>query len=380
VACNGDGAPSCPNPERPFCLTSGALAGSCSECTASNTSLCNVFEPACLIDLGICGCATDQSCGAVDSGLICTGPGGLCQPGCGTAPRNGCPSGQTCSPTSNGGQCTMTSPCSSDNDCAAPLAHCDAGTGRCVGCLVDNDCPAPLVCDGTSHTCLECTPADSQNCGADLSGAQCLAGGRCGCTQDGDCGGTTSGRICDPASSRCVPGCRGTGGNGCPSGEICTSVTADVGSCNGHAMPDGGAAGADGGAVDAGGRDGSGGGADGAVVDAGGQLDAGAAGTGGSAGMNGGQGGSGGGQGGSIGSTGGQGGAGGRGGTGGPSADGAPPIGDASGVDAIGAVNPGGYIAGGGCDCSTPAGPAPLTLLGWTVVAALGWTRRRRRR
>jgi len=247
-----------------------------------------------------------------------------------------------------------------------------------VGCLVDNDCPAPLVCDGTTHTCLECTTADTQNCGADLSGAQCLSGGRCGCTQDSDCGGTTSGRICDPASSRCVPGCRGTGGNGCPSGEICTSVTADVGSCNGHPMPDGGAGGAggiDGGAVDGGARDASGGGADGATGGAGGGLlDAGATGAGGGAGMNGGQGGS-------TGSGGGQGGAGaGQGGAGGPSTDGAPPVGDASGPDAIGAVNPGGYIAGGGCDCSTPAGPAPLTLLGWTVVAALGWTRRRRRR
>jgi MYXO-CTERM domain-containing protein len=53
-------------------------------------------------------------------------------------------------------------------------------------------------------------------------------------------------------------------------------------------------------------------------------------------------------------------------------------MGDGSFVDAIGASNPGGYIAGGGCDCSTPGAPLPLSLLGWLVAAALARARRRR--
>jgi MYXO-CTERM domain-containing protein len=43
------------------------------------------------------------------------------------------------------------------------------------------------------------------------------------------------------------------------------------------------------------------------------------------------------------------------------------------------AVNSGGYIAGGGCDCSTSGDSTPLRLLAWVVVGVLGWVRRRRR-
>jgi MYXO-CTERM domain-containing protein len=375
VACNGDGAPSCPNPERPYCLTAGLLAGACSECTATNTTLCNPLEPVCLLDLAICGCAGDQSCGPADSGLVCSGPGGLCEPGCGSAPRNGCPSGQTCATTAadTAGQCTMPNPCASDNDCSAPLSRCDMTSGKCVGCLVDMDCPAPMICDGSGHTCVECTSADKQNCAADLAGAQCLPGGKCGCTQDSDCGGTTSGRVCDPTSSRCVPGCRGTGGNGCNAGETCTSTTSDIGSCNGKPRPDGGSS--DGGVTDgsAGGATGDASTGDGAVADGG--LNGG----GGQGGGVTGQGGANGGSNGSAGSngSGGQSGAGGArsdaglSGTGGSSTDASP--------DATTAANPGGYIAGGGCDCSLPGAPART---GWVWLLALGaiaWTRRRRR-
>ncbi len=49
------------------------------------------------------------------------------------------------------------------------------------------------------------------------------------CANDAACGGPTSGIICD-AAARCVPGCRGTG-NGCPSGETCSSTTEAAGEC-----------------------------------------------------------------------------------------------------------------------------------------------------
>jgi MYXO-CTERM domain-containing protein len=269
----------------------------------------------------------------------------------------------------------MPAPCGSDNDCAAPLSRCETATGHCVGCLVDNDCPAPLICDGTAHTCLECTSADRQNCGADLAGAQCLAGGRCGCTQDSDCGGTTSGRVCDPVSSRCVPGCRGTGGNACPAGEPCSSTTSDIGRCNSQPPTDGGAGGAggtagpdggapDGSAPDAGGGDGGLGGAGGGggILDGGIVPDAGA------------------GSGGRGGQAGTHADGGGTGGAGGAPTDGPGAPRDGSTADGNGGANPGGYIAGGGCDCSTPGDSAPLRLFAWAVVAALGWVGRRRAR
>jgi MYXO-CTERM domain-containing protein len=229
-------------------------------------------------------------------------------------------------------------------------------SGRCVGCLVDADCPAPMVCDGATHSCLECTPSETQNCGADLAGKVCLADGRCGCTADSDCGGITSGRVCDPSSSRCVPGCRGSGGNTCPAGQPCSSTTSDIGRCNGALSTDGGAIGPDGavspdGAV----TDASSDGARDAGRDAGGDASSGAGGQSGDAGRD-------------AGST--------------SDAGGTRDAGLRDGAVATKDAGPdggaAGYIAGGGCNCSTGAGSSPALL--WLVVlGALGLSRRRRR-
>lgn len=52
------------------------------------------------------------------------------------------------------------------------------------------------------------------------------------CTTDADCGGPASGVVCDDSTPQhqCTPGCRGTG-NGCPDGEVCTSMDATIGTC-----------------------------------------------------------------------------------------------------------------------------------------------------
>ena len=176
-------------------------------------------------------------------------------PGCGPAPRNGCPSGQNCLDIVNGvGQCSGAM-CHNDADCRQPLAHCDltgGPDGHCVQCLFDTDCDAPLVCDPTKRKCLECTPSNATQCKPELAGSQCLVDGRCGCLADADCGGVTSGRVCDATVSRCVPGCRGTGGNGCPTEQVCSSTTAQIGRCDAAPPPDGGAdAGRDGSSADA---------------------------------------------------------------------------------------------------------------------------------
>ncbi|MDI3283426.1 MopE-related protein [Polyangium sp. 15x6] len=49
------------------------------------------------------------------------------------------------------------------------------------------------------------------------------------CETDEDCGGPNSGQICVEGS--CTEGCRGEGGNGCPTGEECTSTNTAPGLC-----------------------------------------------------------------------------------------------------------------------------------------------------
>ncbi len=155
------------------------------------------------------------------------------------------------------------------------------------------------------------------------------------CENDVECGGPTSGIVCDGTS--CVPGCRGQDGNGCPDGEVCTSVDETIGEC----IPESdGGTGGTGGAGGAGGAGGTGG-----VGGAGGTS-----GTGGTAG---------------TGATGGMGGTGGASGTGG-------------GADA--GTDEEGVLEGGGCSCTVPgSGSAPLGLGLMTVLAGLLGLRSRRR-
>ncbi|WP_437590194.1 DUF3344 domain-containing protein [Sorangium sp. So ce1000] len=49
------------------------------------------------------------------------------------------------------------------------------------------------------------------------------------CRQDSDCGGPTSGMICEQET--CTEGCRGAEGNSCPSGEVCSSTDSTAGTC-----------------------------------------------------------------------------------------------------------------------------------------------------
>ncbi|MDI1443271.1 MopE-related protein [Polyangium sp. 6x1] len=49
------------------------------------------------------------------------------------------------------------------------------------------------------------------------------------CTTDADCGNATSGLICQ--EQRCVAGCRGVEGNGCPDNQVCTSTSNTAGQC-----------------------------------------------------------------------------------------------------------------------------------------------------
>ncbi|MFO0755399.1 MAG: MopE-related protein [Byssovorax sp.] len=51
----------------------------------------------------------------------------------------------------------------------------------------------------------------------------------CTGTDDARCGGPQSGKVCD--GEKCVPGCRGKDGNGCPATQECTSTDSSIGTC-----------------------------------------------------------------------------------------------------------------------------------------------------
>lgn len=94
--------------------------------------------------------------------------------------------------------------------------------------------PTTILVDAcaTNANCVVPTPV----CSKAHSPAICVQ-----CLADSDCGGTESGLVCDVASETCMPGCRGTNGNGCAAGLHCSSTDDTVGACdkcltNAHCM------------------------------------------------------------------------------------------------------------------------------------------------
>lgn len=105
--------------------------------------------------------------------------------------------------------------CESDADCAGVegASFCDAQSGSCSPCIPESGTPG--FCGGLA----ECVRDPETNAAT------------CACQSDSDCGGAASGRVCDLGKRVCVDGCRGTAGNGCPDGLTCSSLTAEIGSC-----------------------------------------------------------------------------------------------------------------------------------------------------
>lgn len=226
----------------PACQASGA----CGECSMSNATRCTGDRPVCVA--GACGCARDADCGDARSGRVCDAMTRSCVAGCSPAMgRNGCPDGRFCTSDDPSGarvgQCTMT--CNFDGDCVRamptrPLCLAgDADMSRCVVCRTAGDCAGRpggrTTCDPVSNECVECTRDDASRCMRAGRGALCLTDGTCGCATDTDCGDASSGRVCNAAMHVCEPGCR-DGGNGCPTGQICT-----MGRCEMAPVPDAGA-------------------------------------------------------------------------------------------------------------------------------------------
>ncbi len=274
-------------PNAPACQLAGSNnPGQCHQCSRDNTSLCGGATPACNFadgqcqlctvgsaDLGAssvgcagnpvgtacvgsgsavsCGCAQDSDCGGPTSGRICDQMSHKCNDGCSRAPgRNDCAAGQFCTSNDQTGQtsgiCTKT--CAFNVDCSSmpALPFCLGGvlvdggsslpdggsTSRCAGCRTDSDCSGNTpVCEPSEKICVQCTPANASGCSPAQMGALCLADETCGCDEDPDCGGPTSGRICNRFMHQCTTGCYLVGGNGCPSGMTCSASGALSGSC-----------------------------------------------------------------------------------------------------------------------------------------------------
>ncbi len=194
-------------------LKCNVAAFTCVQC-ASNTD-CSAAAPICDTTTKACrGCTGDGECG-----------GGT--PACNTT-------------GTFTGQCKQ---CSATNKtvCGGVTPSCVVATATC-GCNTNSECPAATpTCNTTSHACVVGCFADA-DC-ASAVGKKCdTSGGTPGacvvCKVDSDCGGATSGTVCGAAKT-CGPGCRGTGGNACPSGQVCSSTTAAIGTCS-TVVPDAG--------------------------------------------------------------------------------------------------------------------------------------------
>jgi len=136
--------------------------------------------------------------------------------------------------------------CAHNSDCvgnaAGPSCHQDTHTcGQPQSCNQDSDCGdvnSGSVCDDTTKMCEDgCRGEGGNGCpGGEVCSSTTAAIGTCGpggqpCTQDSDCGEANSGRVCSDTTKTCENGCRGVGGNHCPSEQVCSSATAEVGDC-----------------------------------------------------------------------------------------------------------------------------------------------------
>ncbi|WP_437297178.1 hypothetical protein [Sorangium sp. So ce426] len=110
-------------------------------------------------------------------------------------------------------------------------AATDAGAGTCIADADPTTKTNPLDAD-TDDGGVADGVEDANHNGAVDEGETDPNNGdddQSACRQDSECGGATSGMICEDHA--CVAGCRGTDGNGCPSGQVCSSTDSTAGTC-----------------------------------------------------------------------------------------------------------------------------------------------------
>lgn len=124
-----------------------------------------------------------------------------------------------------------------DNNCDGSADEGFDLGGDCVSGLGECAVMGATICDGQGGVGCDAVPgpAGAEICGDQLD-SDCDGNNDngCACTTDPDCGAPDSGQVCE--GMLCIDGCRGTGGNGCPAGLVCTSQDETVGEC----VPDSG--------------------------------------------------------------------------------------------------------------------------------------------
>ena len=261
AACDGNfnsgAAAACAHQSAPYCVTSGALAGTCAACDSdygaggayacpAGAPLCNPGTDSCEICLSNAQCAgqvcdTERgACAACTSTTQCadqvcdtrTGMCAACDGDFGTAAASACAPG---APYCVGGSCETTR-CAADAECGAGQ-WCDglggAGTATCEPKTATGIRVPGGACDATlgARACVSgaCDPADDV-CGLGLGQGGCASDSECHdgiciatgpnagkceeCASASDCSGATP--LCDPASNTCVA---------CASSSDCSGAT-----------------------------------------------------------------------------------------------------------------------------------------------------------
>lgn len=133
----------CSDPARPACHLNGLLSGNCTECSATNLSVCLLYpdRPACVTASGLCGCNDNSECG----GGTCNEVTHRCEGGSssGGASSSGGSSSGGSSGSSGGGSSGGSS---GGGSSGAGVGPSSAGNGSANGELTPG---VGLIADGT---------------------------------------------------------------------------------------------------------------------------------------------------------------------------------------------------------------------------------------
>src|SRR5439155_1540254 len=181
-------------------------------------------------------CATNADCSGATPACNTTTSPKICVQCIVDADCGGLMSGKVCT---TGDVCVDGCRGMNGNGCPMPqvCTSMSPSIGQCVECLADSDCGGLMsgkVCDTATDKCVDgCRGTDGNGCPPDKSCTSIdMTIGQCvQCVADGNCGGPMSGKVCDDTMHTCVDGCRGTGGNRCPMPEVCTSMDVTIGQC-----------------------------------------------------------------------------------------------------------------------------------------------------
>jgi hypothetical protein len=253
LACNGGYGTgrslACQLASAPVCALVGANAGSCAPCNGDNgsgaTAPCQTtHDPYCAASGGTCGtCSTNADCAGHVNGPVCNPSTGAC--------------GTTCfddGDCKHGSEWCASRVCTAKTPNGQPVPNVPPVNGQCTPTNGARVC-ASEVCTAQDDTCglkagEPCAAPDGGLDGganAKCQSGVCAPNGTCGaCAGDVECGNASSGKVCDDQTKTCIDGCRGTGGNGCPNQQVCSSSSAAIGACAANPGADAGDAGATG--------------------------------------------------------------------------------------------------------------------------------------